>query len=356
MADLSKFAVVSYKDDTGLGRQASEFRTVLGIKYQLVAPSTRLPGHSLSPTTDQLLLPDCDDEILLGLLSHLHGIVILERNKWHPNLIQLAKGLGLAVVCVPNWEWFDPRDPAYQLCDLFACLTDYTFFWLRQFGFKNAIRLPIPLDAAGLGPRRIHGPAKLFVHNAGIVDMNDRKSTYEVIRAFADVPRKDIRLIVRMQRRAYLPRVSEDPRIEVRIGNLPDPRLLYIEGDAAIQPSKMEGIGMMVLEPTACGMPVITADYPPMNEHGRGNIFVQTLPSQEIPYPVTKGIRHAHLRIPDKAHLVSMIEWAAENDLITRSSSNLKWARHDLDPQKIKLEWHAAISEIQPSKPIQSRP
>ena len=46
----------------------------------------------------------------------------------------------------------------------------------------------------------------------------------------------------------------------MRTGNLKDPADLYKEGDAAIQPSRMEGLGFMVLEPVCCGMPVITTD------------------------------------------------------------------------------------------------
>ena len=39
---LSKWAIVGFKDDTGIGRMAQDIQKVLGIGYHLVAPSERM--------------------------------------------------------------------------------------------------------------------------------------------------------------------------------------------------------------------------------------------------------------------------------------------------------------------------
>jgi glycosyltransferase involved in cell wall biosynthesis len=46
-----------------------------------------------------------------------------------------------------------------------------------------------------------------------------------------------------------------------------DNRLLYQDGDVCVQPSHWEGLGLPLLECQAAGMPLITTDVPPMNEH-----------------------------------------------------------------------------------------
>lgn len=41
---------------------------------------------------------------------------------------------------------------------------------------------------------------------------------------------------------------------------------LYFLGDVYVYPSRLDGIGLTIAEALACGLPVITSDYPPMNE------------------------------------------------------------------------------------------
>jgi glycosyltransferase involved in cell wall biosynthesis len=261
-----------------------------------------------------VLLPATASEASLRLaLQRLEGIIFFERPAWHPLLLPTAKAMGLRTVCVPNWEWFQGKDPLWQSCDFFACPHLFAHEIVRGFGFRNSAALPWTLDLSKLPPRKIEGPARLFFHNAGLVDGQDRKGTRDVIRAFAKSRRDDIRLIIRMQRESHLPPL--DQRMELRVGNLTNPGDLYAEGDVAIQPSKMEGIGFMVLEPVVCGIPTITLDYPPMNEFVTDReLLVRKLPFKRRAIP-TDWVKHAHLRLPSIRDLTKRIEWCAANDL-----------------------------------------
>ena len=42
---------------------------------------------------------------------------------------------------------------------------------------------------------------------------------------------------------------------------------LYAAGDVCLQPSRLEGLGLQLLECQAAGMPLITTDGPPMSEY-----------------------------------------------------------------------------------------
>jgi glycosyltransferase involved in cell wall biosynthesis len=56
------------------------------------------------------------------------------------------------------------------------------------------------------------------------------------------------------------------PNVELRPPPV-DNSLLYCDGVVCVQPSHWEGLGLQLLECQAAGMPLITTDAPPMNEH-----------------------------------------------------------------------------------------
>jgi glycosyltransferase involved in cell wall biosynthesis len=339
------WAVVAHNDDTGFGRQANDLKTTLGIKRHLVIPSERLFDKPLQNEYEAFLTPDTSDDDLRGILKDVRGVIFFERPGWHRSLLPICRELGVKSICCPNWEWFNGNDPLWKLCDLFVCTSRFTSRIVSRYGFSNIFPIgPWPLDVSTFPTRQIVGPARHFIHNAGIVDPQDRKGTKETILAFHRVKRDDIRLTVHIQKTAALPRIH-DSRIEIMIANLENPADLYREGDVAIQPSKMEGNGFMVLEPLLCGVPVITLDYPPMNEYITDpKMLVKKLPFKRRAFPTT-WVKHAHLRIPSIRDLASKIKWCAENDMSALSTANRNYSAAHQDPQRQHLLWSKIIAK-----------
>ena len=342
--DFQRWAVVAHKDDTGFGRQAADLRATLRVGTHIVVPSERLSDHPINPATDRLLLPTDPVKRVAEVLHRIDGIIFPERPAWHPALLATARKMGVKTVCIPNWEWFDGRAPEWAFCDFFACPARFTETVVRGYGWQNTCVLPPPLNLAALPVRRIEGPARTFIHNAGLVDHDDRKGTRDTIEAFKRVRRDDLRLIVRLQKNAPLP--SLDPRITVEVGNVPDAASLYIEGDCAIQPSKMEGVGYMVLEPVCCGLPVITCDYPPMNEFVRQPAMRAKLRWFKRRAFPTAWVKHAHLRLPRIADLARRIETCAAQDLAAISRENRAWAVERFDEESLRQNWRRALSGL----------
>ena len=338
------WAVIAHNDDTGFGRQASDLKTTLGIKRHFVIPSERLFDKPLQNENEVFLPPDASDDNLRKILKGVRGVIFFERADWHRSLLPICRELGVKSVCCPNWEWFKGNDPLWKLCDLFVCTSRFTSKIVSSYGFTNIVPIgPWPLDVSTFPIRQIVGPARHFIHNAGIVDSQDRKGTKETILAFHRVKRDDLRLTVRLQKAAKLPRI-QDSRIKVIIGNLNDPADLYREGDVAIQPSKMEGNGFMVLEPLLCGLPVITLDYPPMNEYVTDPMMlVKKLPFQRRAFPTT-WVKHAHLRLPSIRDLASKIKWCADNDMTALSTANRKYSSAHQDPQRHWQLWSQILA------------
>jgi len=341
---FSKWAVCSFKDDTGLGRMATDIQAVLGLGHHLVVPSERLKSQEISGVNERLLLPTDSSTNIESLLDELEGIICLERPNWHPDLLRIAKSMGIITVCVPMWEWFTGTSPDWDLVDLIACPSRFTETIVRSYGYTNTCSIYWPLDLAKLPSRTISGPARHFIHNAGLIDHDDRKGTRDTIKAFKRLKRKDVSLTVRLQKDSPLPLLDE--RIEVIIGNCPNPADLYATGDICVQPSKMEGIGFMVLEPACAGMPVITTDYPPMNEFIRQpNLRCRTRWRKRKAFP-TNWIPHAHLKLPSITDLTRKMEWAASHDLASISQSNRAWAERTFDPIVLRRSWELLLSQI----------
>lgn len=344
MFDPAKWAVVGHKDDSGFGRLMADVQSVLGIGYYLAIPSERLFDHPLSGDFERLLDPKFSDVQLKAAFAGLQGIIFPERHGWHRNMLAVAKELGLKTVCIPTWEWFRGTDDEWQLCDLFVCHSHFTDKIVASYGFDNRTYIPVAIDIDHFPQRIIQGKARQFVHNAGLVDPQDRKGTRDTILAFKKVQRADISLLVRMQKETELPEL--DSRIKVQVGNLNSPAQLYATGDVAIQPSKMEGIGFMVLEPFVSGLPVITTDYPPMNEYvTTRELLVRKQWFKRRAYP-TQWVKHAHLRLPDINDLAAKINWCSDNDLSLISETNRKRSESFFSKESIRSKWYAALEGL----------
>jgi glycosyltransferase involved in cell wall biosynthesis len=156
--------------------------------------------------------------------------------------------------------------------------------------------------------------------------------------------RKDIRLRVRLQKEVDLPAV--DSRVEILVGDLKNPEELYQSGDVALQPSKMEGIGFMVIEPYAVGMPVVTTDYPPMNEFVvQPSMLVKPRWFKRKAFP-NSWVKQAHLRLPSTRDLCRKIEWCADNDLAEISRQNRRSAEAMFDRDVIRRVWSEHLQRI----------
>ncbi len=341
--DFRQWAVVGFKDDTGLGRQARDLRNVLPIGRHIVIPSERMAGHPINPAEDVPLAKTAPEDEVRAALAGLQGIFFFERASWHPALLRCARELGVKSVGVPNWEWFRSEEPNWNYCDLLACVNGMGLRTVQKFGRMNSILLPWCLDIGSLPLRQVTGPARVFIHNAGIIDDDDRKGTRETIEAFRRVKRDDLRLIVRMQQEAPLPKL--DSRMEIQVGNIANHADLYRTGDVAVQPSKMEGIGFSVLEAVGAGFPVITTDYPPMNEYVlQPELRVRTRWFNRRAFP-TRWVKQAHLRLPNLGDLSRKIEWCASHDMDAFSRQNRAWAEATFSPDHLLAVWSEALEK-----------
>ncbi|MBW3598909.1 MAG: glycosyltransferase [Planctomycetes bacterium] len=191
-------------------------------------------------------------------------------------LTALAKERGVRIIAVPNWERLHPGMEWLDDVDGMLCPTLHTKRvlddWKERFGFRWAAHyVPWPIDTERFPFRQRTASRRfLFINGGGGLEARRpdgspagfRRKGLEVLAEAARlVPH--IPLIVRTQT-DELPPLPEN--IEVRWAAEENDQL-YDEGDVCVQPSHWEGLGLPLLECQAAGLPLLTLDAPPMNEH-----------------------------------------------------------------------------------------
>jgi glycosyltransferase involved in cell wall biosynthesis len=336
---LETWGIVGVKDDTGSGKLSLDLKRLLFPARQLVTPSYRLEGHPIGDR-DFWIPDDAEDAVIEEALTGIDVIILHEDKAVHHRIIRAAKSRNIKVHFVALWEWFTPYDSVKKLFDKIVCPNRFCQLIVRRFGFENTVRLTWPVDVGSLPERHISA-AKTFVHVAGKIGQDDRKSTQLTLEAFHRARNPDISLIVRSQ--SPLPHQINDPRIHYAIGNVPNYQDLYREGDVFIQASKAEGLGLSILEPIACGLPVLTTDYPPMNESALDRRMLVSTRWGKRASLQANYIPQAHLKIPRVSKLTKRIEWCATHDLTALSSGNRNWALQHFNPDRLKAEWTRAL-------------
>lgn len=114
-------------------------------------------------------------------------------------------------------------------------------------------------------PEKKHSELIWFYYPAGYC--SSRKSVNETIRAFKMTKNKNIRLLITTQK---LITNIDDNRITIMHGDIEkhkDFLKIMAKCDVCLIPSRWEGLGLAFVEALSLNMPILTTNYPPMNEY-----------------------------------------------------------------------------------------
>lgn len=200
--------------------------------------------------------------------NDLDIVVFNEEYDW--NLVKVCKETGVKILTYldyyeENWK------PSLQLYDAVLCSTQRTYNLVKAHCSAHFIGWAV--DTELFKPQQESRPEYTFFHNAGWLGINFRKMTPATIVAFDIVSKlfPEATLLVHAQAGIdQLPEkivkiIRNNPRITYHVGTLPAPGL-YHKGRILVFPSKLEGLGLPLLEGLSCGLPAVATDAPPMNE------------------------------------------------------------------------------------------
>lgn len=258
----SGIGILSYKNNSGIGNIARTFEKYLEIDDFFVVNFPEKPlrtdwlnGNEYFGTG--ALYQTSDKEIRDWFKKSQIKKLLLIETPFNWNLFDIAKEFGIEVFSLIHWECFrnDKRwHKATKLISNTKCGVEY----VKKLGFENIEYISYPVDLEF--KQRVKAEKFLYVYGyGGVWDRKNLKAVIEVQR------RLNFPLLIRTQ----VPLDIRGENIEVRYENIDDYKDLYIEGDVLLYPTKFEGLGLIILEAMASGIPVITTDAPPMNEYIR---------------------------------------------------------------------------------------
>jgi glycosyltransferase involved in cell wall biosynthesis len=218
---------------------------------------------------------DADIATLRKWMAGLDWVVVIER-PFLKHLASTARSMGVSLAVVANWEWLSPQLDWLRIADVMIAPTRFTYHylcdWRKRYGFGwEVVYIPWPLDAARFRFRhRRRCERFLFVSGKGgprgtrldgTKTPYRRKGTDLMAEVMWAAPRLEFLVC---SQEGELPRLPPNARL---LRSPADNRKLYEHGDVCVQPSHLEGLGLQLLECQAAGMPLVTTDAPPMNEH-----------------------------------------------------------------------------------------
>jgi len=257
--------------------------------------------------------------------NDLRMVIFNEEYNW--NQVVAVKDTGVQVLTYldyykENWK------PYIRFYDAVLCSTNRTFHLVKDF--CNAHYIGWGIDTELFRPGDNEDKKYTFFHNAGWLGLNYRKMTPSVIIAFDAVSHSLPTATLFIHAQAGLEKlpaevvniVRNNPRITYHIETVPAPGL-YHKGHILLFPSKMEGLGLPLLEGLACGLPAIATDAPPMNEFikdGYNGLLVKV---------AARLTREDNIAFPeeviDMADLISKMEYLGKNpELVQQMQSNAR--------------------------------
>jgi len=284
-------------------------------------------------------------ETLLKWASDMRIDVVVFNEEYDWALVAAAKKAGLKTVGYLDW-YGDSWRPRMGLYDMVLCSTHRTYDLVKEH--CNAKYIGWGIDTELFKRRR--EATHSFFHNAGWLGLNYRKNTPGAIEAFHSLD-NDWTLLVHAQAdlgklpaetRAIL---QEDKRITYRIATVPAPGI-YDLGRILLFPTKLEGLGLPLLEGLSMGLPAIATDAPPMNEFVEDNyngLLVRVAKTQAR----GDGVGFPENLI-NQGHLVERMRWLASRpETIDRMALSARsYAEDQLSLPRFQERVRACFDEV----------
>lgn len=201
--------------------------------------------------------------------NKIDAVIFNEQHWWEP-LIWCEE---LKVKTIAYIDYYTEQTvPLFEIYDMLICNTKKhleTFKW-----HPGAKYIPWGTDLELYKPNVVkYGKEDLvFFHSCGMDPK--RKGTDLLIKAIRLVKGENFKLIIHTQVKiqAFYPELVDiidglitENKLEIIEKTVPAPGLFY-KGDIYVYPSRLEGIGLTVVEAIASGLGVIVPDCGPMNE------------------------------------------------------------------------------------------
>lgn len=311
-----KIGFVARADNSGLGTLSWEFaRHVKPFKTIIVENGVYRVFKDRFPHGQRIYRSRNFHPEDIEWLCEGSDVIVIVETPYQRKLIDICRRFGKKIVMIPMFEAMPPDEKGVY--DLYLCPSKLDYDECVEP--KKLLPFPVARDRVQF---RLREKANVFLHNAGHGGMASRNGTDELLKAIPLVKSQDVKFIINSQSDLK----CDDPRVEVRVGNIANYWDLYNDGDVLVFPQKFAGLSLPVNEALSSGMAIMHSDIYPFNTY---------LP-KELLIPVRDSIRAAIYRRKVSYAIMQPEDIAAKID---------EWAGRDITVfSKISDELAEAIS------------
>jgi 1,2-diacylglycerol 3-alpha-glucosyltransferase len=289
--------------------------------------------------------------------SNRIDIVIFNEQRWWYPLIWCAE-LGVKTVAYIDY-YTEETIPLFGVYDALICNTrrHYSAFaWHPRAHFVpwgTEVDVFRPSDAR----EAKQGPV-VFFHSAGMNPI--RKGTDLVVSAFWALPEpKKLVIHTQVDLRKRMPglvkileSLEAEGSLEIVQKSVKAPGL-YSLGDVYLYPSRLDGIGLSLVEALACGLPVITSDNPPMNEFCDADCCMLVEIERQYARPDGYYWPQCEASVPALARAMS--SWSVCSDrLLALQKEAREYAERNLDWKKNGCALPRLVADLE-ARPIEEK-
>jgi len=263
---------------------------------------------------------------------------------------------GIKLINYPDWFLTGILEKMKGLYDVNLAHTERNFQWLQDAGIKNSvfIRWGVILDNFKFKPRKAAGKVKFYIN----LGYGSRRKGYQFIpsaiekmkggflrRIFAPL-KHDFVFAASAQKEAqeminpkFIKYFQKNRSCELKFQTANNKEGgLFNTGDVYVYPTWQEGVGLTITEAMASGMPVVTTDFPTMNEWLDDGVEGRLIKVKKL----KKGRMTAFIKaIADTSHLAEIL-----TDYINNPSQIEEQSRNARKKVEQYYNWDDRDSEI----------
>lgn len=258
----------------------------------------------------------------------------------------------LSVKCLAYVDYYNERTiPLFDVYDGLVCNTKRHAFAFRNHPNVNYIKWGTDINL--YKPVEYKKNKLTFFHSAGMAPI--RKGTDILLRSFYKVRERSKSLLLvhsQVDLLVFFPELAEaikemenEGSLEIVTKTITAPGLYY-RGDVYIYPSRLDGIGLTLMEAISSGMAIVTSDNPPMNEFVESD-FGQLCPI-DYQYSRIDGY-YWPMCVPSEELLTEILQKYIDGNynLCEMKKNARMYAEKELDFQKNSSSLHQIISNTE---------
>jgi glycosyltransferase involved in cell wall biosynthesis len=258
MSSQLKIGIIARVDSGGLANMTFDWWKNMPEITKCLTILSDSPHQEVTRYPEQIICQNYPTIEQIDLFLKDIDVVIGFETPYNWNVFSMANERGIKTVLIPMYEWTEenpPIQPDLYLCPSLMERDIYKYYPTKSEYIQN------PIDRK-LFKFKQREKAHTFVFNNGHGGVYGRNGIVTLLQAIKLV-KSDVKFLIHSQ--VQIPEIN-DPRVELRLGDVRKRTDLFEEGDVLLFPRMFGALSLPTWEALSCGMPVLSTNIYPFNQ------------------------------------------------------------------------------------------